>query len=35
VLFLALLPQFTDPSMAWPLAAQIVVLGSSCWTGLE
>ncbi|KAA9162697.1 LysE family translocator [Amycolatopsis acidicola] len=27
LLFLALLPQFTQPSGAWPLAAQIVVLG--------
>ena len=27
LLFLALLPQFTDPDAAWPLAAQIVVLG--------
>jgi threonine/homoserine/homoserine lactone efflux protein len=27
LLFLALLPQFTDPNAAWPLAAQIVVLG--------
>lgn len=27
LLFLALLPQFTDPGGPWPLAAQIVVLG--------
>ncbi|MFJ9779111.1 LysE family translocator [Amycolatopsis sp. NPDC101161] len=27
LLFLALLPQFTTPSSAWPLAAQIMVLG--------
>ena len=27
LLFLALLPQFTDPRAAWPVAAQIVVLG--------
>jgi threonine/homoserine/homoserine lactone efflux protein len=27
LLFLALLPQFTDPDGAWPLAVQIVVLG--------
>jgi len=27
LLFLALLPQFTDPDAAWPLALQIVVLG--------
>jgi threonine/homoserine/homoserine lactone efflux protein len=27
LLFLALLPQFTDPNAAWPLPAQIVVLG--------
>ena len=27
LLFLALLPQFTDPDAAWPIAAQIVVLG--------
>jgi Putative threonine efflux protein len=27
LLFLALLPQFTDPAAAWPLAAQITVLG--------
>ena len=27
LLFLALLPQFTDPNAAWPLASQIVVLG--------
>ena len=27
LLFLALLPQFTDPDAAWPLAAQIVSLG--------
>ena len=27
LLFLALLPQFTDPNAAWPLSAQIVVLG--------
>ena len=27
LLFLALLPQFTDPNAAWPLALQIVVLG--------
>jgi threonine/homoserine/homoserine lactone efflux protein len=27
LLFLALLPQFTDPNAAWPLAVQIVVLG--------
>lgn len=27
LLFLALLPQFTDPSAAWPLAVQITALG--------
>jgi threonine/homoserine/homoserine lactone efflux protein len=27
LLFLALLPQFTDPNSAWPLEAQVVVLG--------
>jgi threonine/homoserine/homoserine lactone efflux protein len=27
LLFLALLPQFTDPNAAWPIAVQIVVLG--------
>jgi threonine/homoserine/homoserine lactone efflux protein len=27
LLFLALLPQFTDPDLSWPLAAQIVALG--------
>jgi threonine/homoserine/homoserine lactone efflux protein len=27
LLFLALLPQFTDPNGSWPLAGQIVVLG--------
>jgi threonine/homoserine/homoserine lactone efflux protein len=27
LLFLALLPQFTDPNAAWPLALQVVVLG--------
>src|SRR5687768_8174901 len=27
LLFLALLPQFTDPSAAWPLGGQIVALG--------
>ena len=27
LLFLALLPQFIDPEAAWPVAAQIVVLG--------
>jgi threonine/homoserine/homoserine lactone efflux protein len=27
LLFLALLPQFTDPDAAWPIAGQIVVLG--------
>jgi threonine/homoserine/homoserine lactone efflux protein len=27
LLFLALLPQFTDPSAAWPIPAQIVALG--------
>jgi threonine/homoserine/homoserine lactone efflux protein len=27
LLFVALLPQFTDPAAAWPLAAQIVSLG--------
>ena len=27
LLFLALLPQFTDPDAAWPIAWQIVVLG--------
>ena len=27
LLFLALLPQFTDPDAAWPIAAQILVLG--------
>ncbi|WP_432845645.1 LysE family translocator [Amycolatopsis sp. CA-161197] len=27
LLFLALLPQFTDPSAAWPVAGQILVLG--------
>jgi threonine/homoserine/homoserine lactone efflux protein len=27
LLFLALLPQFTDPDAAWPIEAQIVVLG--------
>ena len=27
LLFLALLPQFTDPDAAWPIAAQIVVPG--------
>ena len=27
LLFLALLPQFTDPDAAWPLAVQIAVLG--------
>ena len=27
LLFLALLPQFTDPDAAWPITAQIVVLG--------
>jgi len=27
LLFLALLPQFTDPAARWPLALQIVVLG--------
>jgi threonine/homoserine/homoserine lactone efflux protein len=27
LLFLALLPQFADPNAAWPLSAQIVVLG--------
>lgn len=26
-LLLALLPQFTDPSAAWPVAAQVAVLG--------
>ena len=28
LLFLALLPQFTDPSAAWPVPAQIMALGS-------
>lgn len=28
LLFLALLPQFTDPNGAWPIAAQIVALGT-------
>lgn len=28
LLFLALLPQFTDPSGAWPLPAQILALGA-------
>jgi threonine/homoserine/homoserine lactone efflux protein len=27
LLFFALLPQFTDPDAAWPIAAQIAVLG--------
>jgi threonine/homoserine/homoserine lactone efflux protein len=27
LLFLALLPQFTDPDAAWPIAGRIVVLG--------
>ncbi|MNJ64675.1 LysE type translocator [compost metagenome] len=27
LLFLALLPQFTDPTVAWPIPVQIVVLG--------
>ncbi|RSM68253.1 lysine transporter LysE [Actinoplanes sp. ATCC 53533] len=27
LLFLALLPQFTRPTVSWPLAAQIIVLG--------
>ena len=27
LLFLALLPQFTDPSAPWPVAAQIITLG--------
>ena len=27
LLFLALLPQFTDPAGTWPLAAQIALLG--------
>jgi len=27
LLFLALLPQFTDPDAKWPLAVQIAVLG--------
>ena len=27
LLFLALLPQFTDPAADWPLAAQVVSLG--------
>jgi threonine/homoserine/homoserine lactone efflux protein len=27
LLFLALLPQFTDPNARWPLSVQIVVLG--------
>jgi threonine/homoserine/homoserine lactone efflux protein len=27
LLFLALLPQFTEPDAAWPAAVQIVVLG--------
>ena len=27
LLFLALLPQFTDPNAGWPLSVQIVVLG--------
>jgi threonine/homoserine/homoserine lactone efflux protein len=27
LLFLALLPQFTDPTADWPLAAQVVSLG--------
>jgi len=27
LLFLALLPQFTDPDAAWPLAVQIITLG--------
>lgn len=27
LIFLALLPQFTDPSWSWPVAGQIVVLG--------
>jgi len=29
LLFLALLPQFTDPDAAWPVAVQIAVLGSA------
>lgn len=28
LLFLALLPQFTDPTAAWPIAVQILALGS-------
>lgn len=28
LLFLALLPQFTDPGAAWPIPVQIMVLGS-------
>ena len=28
LLFLALLPQFTDPTAAWPVAVQILALGS-------
>ena len=27
LLFLALLPQFTDPDAAWPIASQILLLG--------
>ncbi len=27
LLFLALLPQFTDPNAKWPIAGQIVALG--------
>jgi threonine/homoserine/homoserine lactone efflux protein len=27
LLFLALLPQFTEPNAAWPIAVQIAVLG--------
>ncbi|MCE3554363.1 LysE family transporter [Pseudonocardia sp. RS11V-5] len=27
LLFLALLPQFTDPTTGWPVAAQILLLG--------
>lgn len=27
LMFLALLPQFTDPGAAWPLTAQLIVLG--------